>query len=582
MADNNATVDTEKVDEHLKEIDKMFETPTIMQRLKTLFTGLGKPRSSKEYKEAVIEAQRLSAPAAAIILPILFVVVLIVMSAGTVGEDRVIETQVMEAETIKDLEKPEEIKPPEEQVDVDVDIPIDTPNVTVDTTEPVNNQPLSPQPAPLDAALTVKSPVVLKNILGVPRNAGMRGVSLRAYGGDAQTEGAVLAALRWLKKNQKGDGSWGTPRANVDNAIAMTGLGVLTFLAHGEKPGDDCPEFGPNVKRALEYLLANQVKGGAGRGTFQGMDHNWYALPIAAYALCEAFGMTGNPNVKEAAAAALAPIIRGQHPTGGWTYKCSPAPDSSYAKYGGYRDDTSYMGWCAQALKAAKLSHLKVDGLQKAIKLAIKGFKKNAHKEGGFGYCSPGRGGLTSVGTLCMMLLGASNDKDVKNALNLMESWKPFYATRAELNELAKKPEFAKKGKDAAAAAQDRLVAMKAPKVRLGTSTQYYFYYATQCKFHQGGKQWLNWNTAMKSPYVKAQIIQKDAVVDMKGKKCDVGYWRNADHYSSATMDTCLAALQLMVYYRYLPTTKQDAVKVEEEITATATDTDDIVVDSVL
>ena len=580
MSDNSATVDTERVDEHLKEIDKMFETQTIWQRLSILFTGLGKPRSSKEYKEAVIEAQRLSAPAAAIILPILFVVVLIVMSAGTAGEDRVIETQVMEAETIKELEKPEEIKPPEEQVDVDIDIPIDTPNVNVDTTEPISNQPMSPQPAPIDAALTIKSPVVLKNIYGVSRNAGMRGTSLRNYGGDKYTENAVMAALRWLKKTQNKDGSW-----NGQNKIAMTGLGILTFLAHGEKPGADSPEFGPTVQRALEYLLANQLKensGGLPKGTFKGMDGNWYALPIAAYALCEAFGMTGNPNVKDAAEAALGPIIRGQHPTGGWTYKCNPAPDSSYAKYGGYRDDTSYMGWCAQALKAAKLSHLKVEGLPKAIKLAIKGFKKNAHKEGGFGYCGPGRGGLTSVGTLCMMLLGASNDKDVKNALNLMESWKPFFASRAELDALAKTPEFAKKGKDAVNAATSRLVSMKLPKVSLGGSTQYYFYYATQCKFHQGGKQWTNWNTAMKPPYVKAQIIEKDAIEDMKGKKCDIGHWRNADHYSSATMDTCLAALQLMVYYRYLPTTKQDAVKVEEEITASATDTDDITVDSVL
>ncbi|MBO4288081.1 MAG: terpene cyclase/mutase family protein [Kiritimatiellae bacterium] len=580
MSDNSATVDTERVDEHLKEIDKMFETQTIWQRLSILFTGLGKPRSSKEYKEAVIEAQRLSAPAAAIILPILFVVVLIVMSAGTAGEDRVIETQVMEAETIKELEKPEEIKPPEEQVDVDIDIPIDTPNVNVDTTEPISNQPMSPQPAPIDAALTIKSPVVLKNIYGVSRNAGMRGTSLRNYGGDKYTENAVMAALRWLKKTQNKDGSW-----NGQNKIAMTGLGILTFLAHGEKPGADSPEFGPTVQRALEYLLANQLKensGGLPKGTFKGMDGNWYALPIAAYALCEAFGMTGNPNVKDAAEAALGPIIRGQHPTGGWTYKCNPAPDSSYAKYGGYRDDTSYMGWCAQALKAAKLSHLKVEGLPKAIKLAIKGFKKNAHKEGGFGYCGPGRGGLTSVGTLCMMLLGASNDKDVKNALNLMESWKPFFASRAELDALAKTPEFAKKGKEAVNAATSRLVSMKLPKVSLGGSTQYYFYYATQCKFHQGGKQWTNWNTAMKPPYVKAQIIEKDAIEDMKGKKCDIGHWRNADHYSSATMDTCLAALQLMVYYRYLPTTKQDAVKVEEEITASATDTDDITVDSVL
>ena len=105
MSDNSATVDTERVDEHLKEIDKMFETQTIWQRLSILFTGLGKPRSSKEYKEAVIEAQRLSAPAAAIILPILFVVVLIVMSAGTAGEGRLVREAGQMEQIMKEIER---------------------------------------------------------------------------------------------------------------------------------------------------------------------------------------------------------------------------------------------------------------------------------------------------------------------------------------------------------------------------------------------------------------------------------------------------------------------------------------------
>jgi len=63
----------------------------------------------------------------------------------------------------------------------------------------------------------------------------------------------------------------------------------------------------------------------------------------------------------------------------------------------------------------------------------------------------------------------------------------------------------------------------------------------------------------------------------MKGKDQDVGWWENQDNHSDRpVMDTCLAALQLMVYYRYLPTTKEDAVKVEEEIAASSTDTEDI------
>ena len=43
-------------------------------------------------------------------------------------------------------------------------------------------------------------------------------------------------------------------------------------------------------------------------------------------------------------------------------------------------------------------------------------------------------------------------------------------------------------------------------------------------------------------------------------------------------MDTCLAALQMMVYYRYLPTFAK--VNVPKEVEAETTDTGDIEIDS--
>lgn len=168
MADNNTGIDLAKVDEHLKEIDKMFSNQTIFQRLKILFTGLGKPRSSKEYKEAIIEAQRLSAPAAAIILPILSVMLLIIMSNSKTEQERLIETTVIEADVLTKLDEIKDVTPPEEDVqDVTVDIPVDTPNMSVDNNQPVApNQPVSPQPQAFDAVMQIKSPVILRNIYG--------------------------------------------------------------------------------------------------------------------------------------------------------------------------------------------------------------------------------------------------------------------------------------------------------------------------------------------------------------------------------------------------------------------------------
>ena len=89
-------------------------------------------------------------------------------------------------------------------------------------------------------------------------------------------------------------------------------------------------------------------------------------------------------------------------------------------------------------------------------------------------------------------------------------------------------------------------------------AAQYYFYYATQCRFHVGGKRWSAWDKAMWPSYVKSQQVRRkteSGYVDDAGRPQEIGWWENADGFSDRpVMDTCLAALQLMVYYRYLPT----------------------------
>jgi hypothetical protein len=518
------------IDAQLKEIDKMYTEATYWQRLKTMREGLKAPKDSKEYKEAMIELQRLSAPVVALLLPIFLVGILVVFSAAAKTNDRIIETQILEVEEIKQLEEIKELeKPPEQTTDVTVDVQVDAPNV--DDTKPTDTV-MSPQPQTFDAVQIVKSPVILKNIYGSTRNTGTRGAQLARFGGDKATEEAVMRALRWLKKNQQSNGSW------KGQGIAMTGLAILTFLAHGEKPGDS-EEFGPTVQKALEYLISQATP----NGRFKGCDGHEYALPIATYAICEAYGMTMNPNVKEVAEKSLATIIAGQHPSGGWDYNVKQTD----------RDDTSYMGWCAQALKAGKMANLQVEGLDKASKLAIRGFKKNAGASGGFGYVSPsGNSGMTAVGTLCMQLLGASAEKEVKMSLDVMDAWSPTL--------------------------EEKQAGIG------GESLQYYFYYATQCKFHAGGRRWDSWNAMMKKIYVPAQKVTPKATsgyVDHKGNPQDIGWWENKDkHTDRPVMDTCLAALQLMVYYRYLPTTSAAAIKVEEEIKVSTSDKEDIKVDA--
>ena len=77
----------------------------------------------------------------------------------------------------------------------------------------------------------------------------------------------------------------------------------------------------------------------------------------------------------------------------------------------------------------------------------------------------------------------------------------------------------------------------------------------------------------------RCQNKLKKPYVDADGNEQEIGHWVNTDTLTDRpVMDTCLAALQMMVYYRYLPTFKQ--VDVPAEVVADVTEDDDIVVES--
>jgi hypothetical protein len=70
----------DSVDHIFEELDAMYSDRSYIQRLKVMLKGFRAPRASKEYKEAAIEAQRLSAPVAAVLLPLLTVALLGILS----------------------------------------------------------------------------------------------------------------------------------------------------------------------------------------------------------------------------------------------------------------------------------------------------------------------------------------------------------------------------------------------------------------------------------------------------------------------------------------------------------------------
>ena len=572
-------IDEEKMKEQLEEEMARYEEDGYFKRLFKMFAGLGKPRGSGEYKEAVIELQRQIAPLMAILIPVIGAVILFVVTAVGNSNREAIKVEIVKAdqqdEKLDEIEQPPEMDQPP---DVDVDVAVDSPNMNTDISDPTpapTAEPQSVKVADVDAMLNVKSPVMLKNVAGTARNAGVRGTYTsggKGYG-DAATEAAVYKALRWLKATQNPDGSWGTsPKYGLTKGMdkaAGAGFAILTFLAHGETPAS--PEFGDTVKKALNYLIksvyvvkdkqGNLVKDPNGKTPYvkmSGASGSEYGFLIGTYALCEAYAMTKNPEAKIAAEKTLRRIIDGQTATGGWNYNMARVTKDG-------PDDISFGGWAMQAIKAGKMAGMHPDGMDECIKKAVQCLKKRNYSErAGFVYRATtnhkgGGGGLAGVGCLAMQLLGFSKEPEVANALRVMSDWSPSLDA-----------EFPSKLK--------------------GTlhNPQYYCYYAAQCKYQAGMSAnatpanktlWQKWNQEMKALYPKSittcvdeKTKQPLTIPDATGKPQPMGHWVNKDHYNYDIMGTCLAALQLMVYYRYLPTTQLKATEVETDVEALSKD----------
>jgi hypothetical protein len=227
------------------------------------------------------------------------------------------------------------------------------------------------------------------------------------------------------------------------------------------------------------------------------------------------------PDIRDAAVKAVIPIVKGQNPSGGFNYNLKPAQ----------RDDTSYMAWCVQALKAAKVAGLSkyVEGLDRCFKKSADGFKKNYGERdgyGGFGYTSPSSNcGLSGAGVLCLQFLGEAKSRECRGGVRGLSKWTFDW----------KKP-------------------------RAG-SFLYYMYYVTQVKFHEGGSIWKEWNPQFKSGLMDNQKIvaaEASGYVDHNGTPQETGSWispaAKEHNGSNQVMDTILCTLMLEVYYRYLQT----------------------------
>jgi Squalene-hopene cyclase C-terminal domain len=347
--------------------------------------------------------------------------------------------------------------------------------------------------------------------------SGRGGVSkaklLRREGGTVHSEKAVENGVDWIIRHQRPDGSWSlsyqtqcqgtgcSGQPSLESDTAATGLALLPLLGAGHIHTQKS-RYQLNVRKGLEWLVDHQDASGdlfVGGAPMAYL----YSHAIATMALCEAYGISGDPTLRRPAERALRFIVQAQSPeTGGWRY--NP----------GQPGDTSVFGWNIFALRSARLAGIAVPkNVLRGCKTYLDSVASDSSKVL-YAYM-PGRP-VTSVMTAEALLS------------------RQYMGWPREYPPLVK-------------GARHIAVDLEQSEER----NIYYWYYATQLLHNMQNQDWKRWNTRVREGLITMQV---------KGDGCDRGSWDplfpQPDRWARSggrLFLTALSMLTLEVYYRYLP-----------------------------
>jgi len=335
---------------------------------------------------------------------------------------------------------------------------------------------------------------------------------LAESGGNPECERAVSNSLEWLKTKQNPDGSW-----PGQNKAAMTGLALLCFLGRCETP--DSPFYGDNVLRGINYLIELSNKNEYGYiGEEIKSGGSTYAHGIATYALGEMYTLArlGNkelPGMKDAFVKGVKLIIENQNKRGSWTYGGIEAGKPYAYNKDSNGEDLSVAGWQFQALKAAKNSSLKIDGLHSALDKMVEYVLLKQTKDGGFGGASRdahyNQWSLTGAGSLALQTAAKGKTAALNKSIDFLHRF--LEAEPLDWNK---------------------------------NCNPYCWYYYTQTFFQAGGEEWKFYNQQFLPQILSAQ--QPDG--SFKRGRAN---WPAGDAADPVYRQT-LCTLMLEVYYRYL------------------------------
>lgn len=340
------------------------------------------------------------------------------------------------------------------------------------------------------------------------REPGRREGFIGANGGSDATEAAVALALEWIVRQQKKDGFWSLQGPYVDsgsqeNKLAATAMALLALQGAGNTHRAGTHRAA--VARGWKKLLATQRADGVfDTGPIPPL-HESYSHAQATIALCELYGMTDDPELREPAERAVGYAIEAQGPSGGWRYE--PRREG----------DMSVTGWYVMALQSAMMAGLEVppETLERVGEfldlVAVDDGRRYGYRRENRGRdAQPVTAAVTAEGLLCRQYLGWRRDDP-----RLVEGL--------------------------AAVMKEKPIDFDADK------DLYAWYYITQVAHHAQGSAWRKWNARLRTELPARQVE--------KGK--ERGSWDpSLDRWGSAggrLFVTCFATWMLEVYYRHLP-----------------------------
>ena len=337
-----------------------------------------------------------------------------------------------------------------------------------------------------------------------------------------KTEEAIELGLSYLAGTQNEDGSWSL-QGHGENVLlrsdtAATGLCLLAFQGAGYTHRQH--QYAGTISRGLEFLINHQQDNGdlyVPEDAISNQNVAFYSHGIAALAMCEAYGMTQDPELKDHAQRSLDFIVNTQHQQrGGWRYTAQVS------------SDTSVTGWMMMALKSGQLSGLQVpektyQGIQRWLGLSQIPQQPDRYRYNPFAPDTPtqrhGRMAtptMTSVGMLMRMYSGWRRDNEaMKSAAEYLLEYPPQIGTA------------------------------QAPQ-----KDTYYWYYATQVMFHMGGEYWNRWNESLNPILLQSQVKEGATAGSWEPGGTIPDRW---SAHAGRLYLTTMNLLNLEVYYRHLP-----------------------------